>query len=249
MLNVTTSTQLAATPSPPSPPPAPEDLTLPVELSAADRAIMQRVAPFTMTSPQRVAALIKATRYVVAAGLAGDFVECGVWRGGSMMAIALTLLNLNIRDRTLYLYDTYEGMPPPGASDVNLVGQSAQSLLHHEVVKAYCSFEDVRAAIESTGYPAEHVRMARGKVEETIPGVLPERIALLRLDTDWYESTRHELLHLYPRLAMHGTLIIDDYGHWQGARRAVDEYFAKTPILLNFIDYTGRIGIKVAEAV
>ena len=247
MLNVTTSAQLAATQ--PSPAATAEEFSLPVELSAADRAVMQRVAPFTMTSPQRVAALIKATRYVVQAGIGGDFVECGVWRGGSMMAVARTLLNLGVRDRMLYLYDTYEGMPPPGAADVNLKGESAQSLLHHEIVKAYCSFEEVKGAIESTGYPAQLIQMVRGKVEQTIPGILPERIALLRLDTDWYESTRHELLHLYPRLSMHGALIIDDYGHWLGARRAVDEYFAQTPMLLNFIDYTGRIGIKVAESV
>src|SRR4051812_31032864 len=93
-----------------SPASAPE---LPVELTPADREIMARVSPFTMTSPARLAALIKATRYIVAADIAGDFVECGVWRGGSMMTVALTLLNLGIRDRILYLYDTYEGMPPP----------------------------------------------------------------------------------------------------------------------------------------
>jgi hypothetical protein len=75
---------------------------------------------------------------------------------------------------------------------------------------------------------------------------LPEQIAVLRLDTDFYESTRHELRHLYPRLVHGGVLIIDDYGHWAGARKAVDEYIAEEGIrlLLNRIDYTGRIAIK-----
>jgi hypothetical protein len=98
----------------------------------------------------------------------------------------------------------------------------------------------------ATGYPAERVHLVRGPVEETLPAAAPERLALLRLDTDWYASTRHELEHLYPRLVDGGVLIVDDYGHWQGARQAVDEYFAGTapPPLLHRIDYTARIGVK-----
>ncbi len=84
------------------------------------------------------------------------------------------------------------------------------------------------------------------EVEDTIPARIPDEIALLRLDTDWYTSTLHELHHLYPRLAKHGILIIDDYGHWQGARQAVDEYFkdAGPDLYLHRIDYTGRILVK-----
>ena len=106
--------------------------------------------------------------------------------------------------------------------------------------------ESVRETVLSTGYPEEQVHIVRGPVEDTIPGKAPERLALLRLDTDWYESTYHELVHLYPRLSVGGVLIIDDYGHWEGARRAVDEYFAAAGSrpLLNRIDYTGRIAIK-----
>ena len=70
----------------------------------------------------------------------------------------------------------------------------------------------------------------------------------MRLDTDWYESTRHELTHLYPRLVVGGVLIIDDYGHWESARKAVDEYVENTRILLNRIDYSGRIGVKAERA-
>ena len=87
----------------------------------------------------------------------------------------------------------------------------------------------------------------KGKVEETIPEIIPGKISLLRLDTDWYESTLHNLNHLFPLLSKGGILILDDYGHWQGARKAVDEYLEKNnvKILLNRIDYTGRIAVKV----
>ncbi|MCW2967337.1 MAG: macrocin O-methyltransferase, partial [Solirubrobacteraceae bacterium] len=105
---------------------------------------------------------------------------------------------------------------------------------------------DVRNTVLGTGYPPERIHFVRGPVEETLPEHAPERLALLRLDTDWYESTRAEMEHLYPRLSDGGVLIIDDYGHWDGARRAVEEHFAANgdAPLLHRIDYTGRIGIK-----
>ena len=90
------------------------------------------------------------------------------------------------------------------------------------------------------------IHFVQGKVEDTIPRQVPARIAVLRLDTDWYESTRHEFVHLYPRLSQWGVAIIDDYGHWQGARRATDEFIATLPhpLYLQRIDYTGRLAIK-----
>jgi hypothetical protein len=99
-----------------------------------------------------------------------------------------------------------------------------------------------------SGYDAARLRFVKGKVEDTVPAQAPARIAILRLDTDWYESTRHELEHLDPRLSPGGVLIIDDYGHWAGCRQAVDEYFAsrKLHALLNRVDYTGRIAVKPA---
>ena len=104
----------------------------------------------------------------------------------------------------------------------------------------------VRANLASTGYPPERVRFVKGKVEDTLPDAAPPQIAVLRLDTDWYESTRCELEHLFPRLSVGGVLIIDDYGAWEGARRAVDEFVAAgASILLNRIDETGRIGVKL----
>ena len=111
----------------------------------------------------------------------------------------------------------------------------------------YASLDDVRENMKKTGYPLDNIRCIQGRVEEKIPAFMPKGvISLLRLDTDWYESTRHEMINLYPKLAIGGALIIDDYGHWLGAKLAVDEYFAANkPILLNRIDYTDRVGVKV----
>jgi O-methyltransferase len=224
---------------------------LPPDIDDDARAIIETVAPFTMTSPERIVALRDAVRHICRHSIAGDIVECGVWRGGSMMAVALSLLELGQR-RTLHLFDTFAGMPPPGELDRDIDGTAAAGLLAAEDRRtgdtwALSPLEDVRANLRSTGYPEERLRFVPGRVEETIPRHAPDAIAILRLDTDWYESTRHELEQLFPRLAVGGVLIIDDYGHWQGARRAVDEYLAATGVRLFLarIDYTARVAIKI----
>lgn len=220
------------------------------DLSPSDRQIIQRVSPFTMTSLERRASLLGAVDHIVKHRISGDIVECGVWRGGSMMAIALALMARGDTSRHLYLYDTFEGMSEPTEHDKALSGELAQAQLERtdreHPLWAVAGLEDVKANLASTGYPAERIHYVQGKVEDTIPATLPKQIALLRLDTDWYESTRHELQHLYPLLAKHGPLIIDDYGHWQGARQAVDEYFANAaePVFLHRVDYTARLHIK-----
>ena len=111
---------------------------------------------------------------------------------------------------------------------------------------AYASLEDVKKNLTASGYPPERIHYIQGKVEDTIPDTAPTQICMLRLDTDWYESTRHELAHLYPLLSRHGVLVIDDYGHWQGARQAVDEYFAARPepVYLHRVDYTARLVVR-----
>lgn len=207
---------------------------------------------FTMTSVERQRALYEAVSYISENRIEGDVVECGVWKGGSSMIAALALGEHGDTDRTLYLYDTYAGMSEPTDKDVNLHGNAASGRWHALARDDrndwdYASLKEVQENLSSTGYPEEKLRYVEGKVEETIPGTLPNKIALLRLDTDWYESTKHELIHLFPRLVPGGVLILDDYGHWEGARRAVDEYFAEHGVrmLLNRIDYTGRIGIKI----
>jgi O-methyltransferase len=207
----------------------------------------------TMTSIERMYALYTATRHVIENHLPGDFVECGVWRGGSVMLIAHTLLRLGITDRVLWLYDTFTGMPPPSVEDVQeMSGRPASEILGEHEKSEEDPFWGIapRTIVEQnlrrTGYPIDRIRFIEGDVRTTIPSQAPEQIALLRLDTDWYASTRHELEHLYPRVAEGGVLIVDDYGYWRGARKATDEYLASLPArpLLHRIDYTGRMWVK-----
>ncbi len=217
----------------------------PVDLSADVRSVIERARPYSLTSTERMASLCEAASYVVRNGIPGAFVECGVWKGGSAMAMAL-MLQLERDERELYLYDTFQGMSRPTEQDVDFEGTAA--LEHWPEDESFAwgavSVDSVRDVMLQTGYPADRMTLVQGKVEDTIPGEAPEQIALLRLDTDWYESTLHELEHLYPRLAPGGILIIDDYGHHLGARKAVDEYFAGDRIFLHRIDYTGRIAVK-----
>jgi hypothetical protein len=215
-------------------------------------SIIRRVRAFTMTPPERLFAVIQASRYVSDAGIRGAMVEAGVWRGGSMMAAAYSLASVGDTGRDLYLYDTYQGMTEPGAIDVDVRGNKAAERLSatkrtkSSEMWGYSPIEDVRRNLLSTGYPPDQLHFVAGRVEETIPREMPEQIALLRLDTDWYGSTKHELEHLYPRVVSGGVVIFDDYGHWQGARAAVDEYIAANGLhlLLNRIDASGRIAIK-----
>jgi len=214
-------------------------------------SIWRHVKPYTMTSVERVVALCQSVAYVEHQRVPGAIVECGVWKGGSMMAAALALLALDSTQRQLYLCDTFSGMTEPAPIDVDWQGRPARDLLHlpnaeGEAFRAACGLNDVKQAMMQTRYPWEKLIFVPGRVERTLPQQAPEQIALLRLDTDWYESTLHELEHLYPRLADGGVLIVDDYGHWQGAKRAVDQYFHERGIdaELRTIDYTGRLLIK-----
>lgn len=226
------------------------------DLEPEFRELHRRCSPHSMTSIERLYALFKATEYIVGNRIPGDIVECGVWKGGSSMMCALSLLRAEDPQRRIFLYDTYAGMPEPGTRDVRHDGNPARARWlraqrRNHNTWAYSPLEEVRRNLLSTGYPEERLVFVPGRVEDTIPGEAPETISLLRLDTDWYESTRHELEHLYPRLSLGGVLVLDDYGHWRGAREAVDEYFTQTGEfpLLSRIDYTGRIAIRTAQAV
>ncbi|MGH8461567.1 MAG: TylF/MycF/NovP-related O-methyltransferase [Stenotrophobium sp.] len=233
-------------------------IDVPADMSERDRAIFAQVQPYTMTSVLRIEALANAVRYCLAAGIPGAFAECGVWRGGSVMAMLLVLLEQGVRDRDVYLYDTFEGMTAPTEADVSAYDVPALNAWQSSAKKGERIYDglfnqqifnedDVRKTLLATGYPAERLHFVRGTVEQTIPGTLAGQLALLRLDTDWYESTRHEMTHMYPRLSRGGVLIIDDYGHWLGSRKAVDEYFAGegvAPVLLQRTDYSGRMAVK-----
>ncbi|MDH2391136.1 TylF/MycF/NovP-related O-methyltransferase [Streptomyces sp. HNM0663] len=225
----------------------------PHDYDDAARGTIRAVKPFTMTSAEKLNALIHSVRYVAQHRIPGDVVECGVWRGGSMMAVARTLLEADDTSRHLHLYDTFEGMSEPSDHDRRHDGRSAAEMLaaspRSSGVWAYASLEDVQQAMGKTDYPTELIHYHRGKVEDTIPKHVPDRISVLRLDTDWFESTRHELAHLWPRLVPGGVLLLDDYGWWEGARRAVDQWLEESgvPLLLLRMD-EGRLAVKPPAA-
>jgi O-methyltransferase len=220
---------------------------------------------YTMTSKEVMYALYQAVRYVHDRGIPGDFVECGVWRGGSSLLAATTFLQLEAaqpmrapgflrrlrpaQDRRFWLYDTYEGMTVPTAEDVDLTGGSASDYIERysdDGKWCYADLADVRNTLLGNGIPEDRVEFVKGDVLETLKTRVPRQAAILRLDTDWYESTKFELETLYPRLATGGVLIIDDYGHWQGSRKAVDEFFARRPpLLLNRTSYAVRTAVKI----
>lgn len=207
--------------------------------------------PYTMISKERAYAVYQSVKYVIDANIPGDFVECGVWKGGCVMLIIKTLQSLGVTDRNIILYDTFDGMTPPTNKDVDFRGRKAKDELKlfkkngtHNLW-ADADIGEVSANIRKLNYPPENLFFIVGDVEKTLPGCSPNEIALLRLDTDWYESTKHELVHLYPVLSKGGVLLIDDYGFWKGAKKAVNEYFKdKKGILLCRTDFTGRLLIK-----
>ena len=217
-----------------------------------------------MVQPVNVIQAVDAVAYVVRAGIPGALVECGVWRGGVMMAMLLEAQACGDTSRHAYLYDTFEGMSAPGPQDMSLVNGKGQPLTAttgldgqnphttYAAKRPYRfgqlmvsrSLEDVQTGIASLGLPSSHIHYVKGKVEDTLPGTLPEQIALLRLDTDWYESTKAEMAHLFPRLSPGGVLIVDDYGRWAGSRQAVDEYLGEHQPTM-FLVHIGHVAYGV----
>lgn len=228
---------------------------LPVEWSDDDRALFAYVKEqaLTMTYDRGLIATIDACRYAAERGIEGDFVECGVWRGGNAILAAAIFKRYGVRKR-VYLFDTFQGMTEPTDADRRAAtGEAAyreyaagSRATHNEM--CYASLDDVRANFERAGLLNADIVFVQGDVLQTLAqeANLPQHIAVLRLDTDWYESTKRELEVLYPRVTAGGVLIVDDYGYWTGARKATDEYFAgtgKRP-LLQYVDFTGRAAVK-----
>ena len=213
--------------------------------------IHNKCVDYTSTTDVRMYALYQAVRYIVDANISGDIVECGVYKGGSMMLVAHTLKELNTTNRKLYLYDTFKGMDKPTEGEqaygnkitsLEVWGEKANKNYNEW---CYASLSDVKHNMSLTKYPKENLIFIKGRVEETISKKIPEKIGILRLDTDFYNSTKHELNHLFPLLQKGGVLIIDDYGSHTGSKKACDEYFSDNPVLFNRIDGSARLVIKI----
>ena len=223
----------------------------PRDIDESTMGIVEKTLPYSLATPDRAIALISAVRYVVERGVPGAMVECGVAQGGSMLAIAEALTTFGDTTRSLYLYDTFEGMPAATGKDITASGRIGVELFQRFGGSPDGSQSDwirnsedvVRTTMARSSYPADQIEFVKGLVEETIPGTVPEGVALLRLDTDFYTSTRHELEHLAPLVASGGIVLIDDYGFWQGSREATDEWAAKQPVLpyLHRIDDSARM--------
>lgn len=216
--------------------------------------VYERCKPFTMTSAERLYNLYSCVAHVARAGVPGDIAECGVWRGGSCMMAALALLKIGDATRRILLFDTFEGHPRPDPErDVDLWGNRAVDEWERHTHRGDLAIdwgnadvEDARANMASTGYPQDNVVLFKGKVEDTVPANTFGPLSILRLDTDWYESTLVALRKLYPLLSRGGVLILDDYGHYKGQKQAVHEYFAEVGQhpLLHRIDYSCRVLVK-----
>jgi hypothetical protein len=228
-------------------------LNIPHDMEPEFVALYAQARAYTLTSVECMYALYQAVKFIHANKVPGAMVECGIWRGGSSMMIALTLGALGDTSRDIYLYDTYAGMTRPEDVDIRSRDGMEQISRWQAFERdgynewTHAALDEVRANMRATGYPEDKLHFVEGDVETTIPAVAPEEISVLRLDTDWYRSTRHELHHLYPKLAPGGALIIDDYGAYEGSRKATDEYFAgaASPIFLGRIDEAARIGFKL----
>lgn len=198
------------------------------------------VSPYSMTTAPRINCLFESLEFIRNNNIQGDFVECGVWRGGNILGMMKYLEFHNNTEPNVWLYDTFCGMTPPETVDVDFMNNKAEDILQD----VFClnSLEEVELALSHSNYPKEKVKYVIGDICQTLldKNNVPEKIALLRLDTDWYNSTKIELEVLWDKLEIGAPCIIDDYGHWQGCRKAVDEFLGNLSCEheIEQIDYT-----------
>lgn len=223
-----------------------------IELTHNEKKLINLVKDYTMTPQIRIYSLIKALKHINRKKILGDYVECGVWKGGNIILFKKTLELSNDYSRKIFAYDTFEGMTEPDENDVHISQNlNAKNLLKKDKNKktnvwGVCSLEDVKNNIQTNVKNIDDIKFIKGPVEKTldIQDNLPEKISLLRLDTDWYSSTKKELEILYKRVSPGGVIIIDDYGHWGGSKKAVDEFFLDKYVWMHHIDYACRLIIK-----
>lgn len=222
------------------------------EIEENDANFLKKINKYTMCTPANHWAIIQAMNHIKKNGIKGDLVECGVYKGGNI--ILFDYLNKKFSlNKQIYAFDTFEGMSEPGDHDIDLKNKSAKLTKNnyedHNIKWCYSSLDEVKKNIvKFNSHISNNFKFIKGDVIKTLNNKnnLPEKISLLRLDTDFYESTKKELEILYPKLEKNGVLIIDDYGHWQGAKKAVDEYFNTKNNFHWFhrIDYASRLFIK-----
>ena len=224
------------------------------EVTDFEKNLFEISSDYTMTSNERIFSLMKSIDFIRQNNVPGDFVECGVWRGGNLIIFQKFIEKYNLQKK-IYAYDTFEGMSNPEEIDRTFDGKSSIEALNkirekkikrdENILVAECSIEKVLENFKKFSQK-ENLICIKGKVEDTleIKENLPDKISILRLDTDWYASTKKELEVLFPLLEKNGILIIDDYGYWQGAKKAVDEYFKDKNVAMFKIDFTGRLIIK-----
>jgi O-methyltransferase len=222
--------------------------------SFSNDEIKRLISLWTMVGPLHLDLVFSAVEKFNTMGLEGALVECGVWKGGTSLAMVIANQRHNT-DRHIYLFDTFEGLPEPTSNKNGLAAKRLFKELHNKNVHnvstneidmliarrdiedgkwVYGPLDVVKNNLYYSGYPQEKIHFVQGKVEDTlmVKANLPDKIALLRLDTDWYgldtdwyESTKIELEVLYDRLVPGGLLVVDDYCIWPGSMSAVDEYF------------------------
>ncbi len=241
----------------------------PIEMNDIQKKIISESEKFSMTGRIRMSLLLNIIDHINSHNIKGDIVECGVWKGGNLICAQKYLNHLKI-DKTIFGYDTFEGMTSETEYDVQVKqakitsqkGSANEYVIEKRIatnmmksidkfkdggknIWAYSSIEDVKKNIKKE-LLTDNIKLIKGPVETTllIYNNLPKEISLLRLDTDFYESTKIELEVLYPKIVSGGFLIIDDYGHWQGAKKAVDEYFQNSKPFIHFVDESCRLIIK-----
>jgi O-methyltransferase len=221
-----------------------------VDMETAFHEIWDVVRPYTLTSKESGYALFKAVEYVTTQQIPGALVECGIYRGGSSMLMALAALHFGGRSRPLHMFDTFAGMTRPGVFDHSTITGNPVLAKWESGKRSdnsnewdFASLAEVKQNFRLTNYPPNLLYTHVGDVASTLPGSDVSSIAILRLDTDLYESTKVELEQLYPKVSELGFVIVDDYGHYAGARRATDEYLeTRTPRpFLQRVNYTVRM--------
>mgnify|MGYP001360338876 CR=1 FL=1 len=196
--------------------------------------IVDTCRPYTIVYKPHLYRLVDLIFEINKAKIEGSIVECGVFKGGCMMIMAISQLIFD-SDRDLYLYDTFEGMTAPSEKDGEFRINNYKKIMagelkfdydnhHNEQKWVYCDIDIVKKNMQITKYPDKKVHYVKGDVVKTLHDNVPDKIAFLRLDTDFYESTKKELDVLYPKLEVGGIMIVDDYFSYKGSRLATDEF-------------------------